>query len=74
LHAETLNRPALRAGAQASLTALRESDVRVSADAPGGRAEYRNSLAASFLFKAWARVSLELEKDAPGYTAPLPAP
>jgi hypothetical protein len=39
-----------------ALTALR-SDVAVGPNAPGGRPEYRNSLAASFLFKFYVHVS-----------------
>jgi xanthine dehydrogenase/oxidase len=39
-----------------ALTALRE-DVNVAPTAPGGRGEYRNSLAASFLFKFYVHVS-----------------
>jgi hypothetical protein len=50
-------------GAQAAL----RSDVSVAAGAPGGRSEYRNSLAASFLFKFFARVAAALEADAPEY-------
>jgi xanthine dehydrogenase/oxidase len=40
----------------AALVALRE-DVNVAPTAPGGRGEYRNSLAASFLFKFYVHVS-----------------
>lgn len=39
-----------------ALAALRE-DVNVAPTAPGGRGEYRNSLAASFLFKFYVHVS-----------------
>jgi xanthine dehydrogenase/oxidase len=44
------------------LTAVKQ-DVAVPVGAPGGRAEYRNSLAASFLFKFFVFASLELEKE-----------
>lgn len=47
---------------QAALVVLR-SDVSVSPGAPGGRPEYRNSLAASFLFKFFLRVSAALEEE-----------
>jgi xanthine dehydrogenase/oxidase len=42
----------------AALVALRE-DVNVAPTAPGGRGEYRNSLAASFLFKFYVHVSMD---------------
>lgn len=44
---------------EAALTALRE-DVNVAPTAPGGRGEYRNSLAASFLYKFYVHVSVRL--------------
>lgn len=40
---------------QQGLEAVR-SDVSVGENAPGGRSEYRNSLAASFLFKFYVQV------------------
>ncbi|WIA42815.1 hypothetical protein OEZ86_008746 [Tetradesmus obliquus] len=48
----------------AALVALRE-DVNVAPTAPGGRGEYRNSLAASFLFKFYVHVCLAMEAAHP---------
>jgi hypothetical protein len=41
---------------ESALVALRQ-DVNVAPTAPGGRGEYRNSLAASFLYKFYVHVS-----------------
>jgi hypothetical protein len=41
--------------------ALLPADIDLSDSAPGGRVEYRRSLAASFLFKLYASVALGLE-------------
>lgn len=41
---------------EGALVALRD-DVNVAPTAPGGRGEYRNSLAASFLYKFYVHVS-----------------
>ena len=43
-------RPLDGATLEAGLAAL-QGDVRIAPDAPGGMAEFRRSLAASFLFK-----------------------
>lgn len=50
-------KPWCRETLDAALVALRE-DVNVAPTAPGGRGEYRNSLAASFLFKFYVHVSV----------------
>lgn len=55
---------------QAALAALAE-DVPLPKGVPGGMSEYRQSLAASFLFKFYVFAAQALEKDAPGYTAAL---
>ncbi|MEW5315300.1 MAG: hypothetical protein WDW38_006740 [Sanguina aurantia] len=57
---QPLNQATLKAG----LAAVRQ-DVVIGAAAPGGKVEYRQSLAASFLFKFLAHAALMLEKDAP---------
>eukprot|EP01025_Chloroclados_australasicus_P046435 TRINITY_DN5123_c0_g1_i6.p1 TRINITY_DN5123_c0_g1~~TRINITY_DN5123_c0_g1_i6.p1 ORF type:complete len:1400 (-),score=162.31 TRINITY_DN5123_c0_g1_i6:601-4416(-) len=51
-----------------------KQDVNVGVDAPGGMAEYRNSLAAAFFFKFFVFVSLELEKrlGSEKYQSPFP--
>ena len=45
-----------QAALRAALAALRE-DVRISSDAPGGMTEFRQAVAASFLFKFYVHVS-----------------
>jgi xanthine dehydrogenase/oxidase len=77
-----VGQPWTRATLERALAALREEDVRVPPTAPGGRGEYRNSLSASFLFKFFARVSAELQRETaaegeaapalPRFKAPLP--
>jgi xanthine dehydrogenase iron-sulfur cluster and FAD-binding subunit A len=52
-----LGQPWQQSTIEAALTALRE-DVNVAPTAPGGRGEYRNSLAASFLYKFYVHVSV----------------
>ena len=42
-----------------------KKDLPLPDDVPGGQPEYRRTLAASFLFKFFVAVSLQLEKDAP---------
>ncbi|CAD7700908.1 unnamed protein product [Ostreobium quekettii] len=49
-----------------ALDAVKE-EVCVPVGAPGGMAEFRNSLAASFLFKFFMRVSYDLEADSPAF-------
>uniref|UniRef100_A0A383W3H7 xanthine dehydrogenase n=1 Tax=Tetradesmus obliquus TaxID=3088 RepID=A0A383W3H7_TETOB len=62
-----------KATLDAALVALRE-DVNVAPTAPGGRGEYRNSLAASFLFKFYVHVCLAMEAAHPDSFKPqLPA-
>jgi len=51
-----LGQPWQQSTIEAALQALRE-DVNVAPTAPGGRGEYRNSLAASFLYKFYVHVS-----------------
>ncbi|KAK9811378.1 hypothetical protein WJX72_002855 [[Myrmecia] bisecta] len=47
-------------------------DVRINKDAPGGMVEFRQSLAASFLFRFFMHVAIKLESDAAGYQAAIP--
>lgn len=54
--AALLGQPWQQSTIEAALVALRE-DVNVAPTAPGGRGEYRNSLAASFLYKFYVHVS-----------------
>lgn len=54
--AALLGQPWQESTLQAALAALRQ-DVNVAPTAPGGRGEYRNSLAASFLYKFYVHVS-----------------
>jgi xanthine dehydrogenase/oxidase len=54
--AALLGQPWEESSLQAALAALRQ-DVNVAPTAPGGRGEYRNSLAASFLYKFYIHVS-----------------
>jgi xanthine dehydrogenase/oxidase len=72
-------KPWCQATLESALAAVKE-DVAVPPGAPGGRAEYRNSLAASFLFKFYVWASLQLEREgeaaegaAGGYRADVPA-
>lgn len=54
--AALLGQPWQESTLQSALAALRQ-DVNVAPTAPGGRGEYRNSLAASFLYKFYVHVS-----------------
>ncbi len=45
---------------QAALEAVRQ-DIAMADNAPGGKVEFRRSLAASFLFKFFVHTSLKLE-------------
>lgn len=56
---------------QAGLAAVKQ-DVVIGAAAPGGKVEYRQSLAASFLFKFLAHAAIMLEQDAPEEVAFTP--
>lgn len=58
--AALLGQPWQQSTIEAALVALRE-DVNVAPTAPGGRGEYRNSLAASFLYKFYVHVSARLK-------------
>ena len=58
-------KPWCQATLESALAAVKE-DVAVPPGAPGGRAEYRNSLAASFLFKFYVWASLQLEREGEG--------
>ncbi|MEW5306011.1 MAG: hypothetical protein WDW36_008516 [Sanguina aurantia] len=62
--AALVGQPLDQATLQAGLAAVRQ-DVVIGASAPGGKVEYRQSLAASFLFKFLTHAALMLEKDAP---------
>ncbi|KAF8057662.1 XDH1 [Scenedesmus sp. PABB004] len=57
--AALVGKPWCQATLDGALDALR-GDVSVPATAPGGRGEYRNSLSASFLFKFYVHVCLEM--------------
>jgi hypothetical protein len=60
--AALLGQPWQQSTIEAALVALR-GDVNVAPTAPGGRGEYRNSLAASFLYKFYVHVSRSLMFD-----------
>lgn len=53
---------------QHALQTVRQ-DVVIDANAPGGMVEFRRSLASSFLFKFFLRVSQQLESDPPTWPA-----
>lgn len=58
----------------AQVLAAVKVDVVISPSAPGGKTEYRRSLAASFMFKAFVHVANALEAaQAAGFTSPFPA-
>ena len=69
-----VGRPWDRDTLRAALDAL-AGDVHVAPNAPGGMSEFRNSVAAAFLFKFFVHVALGLETAAPGgaYSAPVEA-
>eukprot|EP00879_Flechtneria_rotunda_P002218 GHRR01002404.1.p1 GENE.GHRR01002404.1~~GHRR01002404.1.p1 ORF type:complete len:899 (+),score=349.77 GHRR01002404.1:1548-4244(+) len=70
--AALLGRPWNQVTLSGSLAALK-SDVAVGPNAPGGRSEYRNSLAASFLFKFFVHVTLAMKAQHPDtFTPQLP--
>eukprot|EP00850_Spirogloea_muscicola_P006424 SM000030S11433 [mRNA] locus=s30:612063:618646:- [translate_table: standard] len=64
--------PWTRATLDAALESLR-NDVVVADTAPGGMPEFRRSLAASFLFKAFVAASYDLEADAGWSSHGLPS-
>eukprot|EP00878_Enallax_costatus_P021296 GHUV01022542.1.p1 GENE.GHUV01022542.1~~GHUV01022542.1.p1 ORF type:complete len:619 (+),score=146.78 GHUV01022542.1:134-1858(+) len=71
--AALLGKPWNQSTLQSALAALRE-DVNVAPTAPGGRGEYRNSLSASFLFKFFVHVTLEMQKAHPdSFSLDLPS-
>ena len=69
-----VGRPWDRDTLRAALAAL-ATDVHVAPNAPGGMPEFRNSVAAAFLFKFFVHVALGLEAAVPGggYAAPVDA-
>ncbi|MEW5318751.1 MAG: hypothetical protein WDW38_009946 [Sanguina aurantia] len=69
--AALVGQPLDQATLKAGLAAVRQ-DVVIGASAPGGKVEYRQSLAASFLFKFLTHAALMLEKDAPAGGAFIP--
>lgn len=54
--------PLSQATLAAALAALRQ-DVKIGPDAPGGRSEYRQSLAASFLLKFFAQARVKADSS-----------
>lgn len=67
-----IGRPLNQGTVKGALGALRE-DVRIDSTAPGGMVEYRQSLAASFLFKALVHTAVQLEADDPASSSALGA-
>jgi xanthine dehydrogenase/oxidase len=57
-----VGQPWSQAALDKALAAL-PADIGLSDTAPGGRIEYRRSLAASFTFKFFAHVALGLEQQ-----------
>ena len=61
-----------RATLAEALPALR-ADINMRADAPGGMVEFRQAVAASFLFKFFVEVSAQMEREAEGFAHELSA-